>query len=110
MEIEIVTTKRKLTKSIINQMQEIKFKEIDNVNVLGFVIGASPTKRKVLILEVDRFEYRIAYCNWKKWDTELTRPYKNRFSAEKVFKDKESCAKYYYAIEEFKKQAVQIYI
>ena len=111
MEIEIVTTKKKLTKSIVNQMLELKFKELDNATVLGFVINVSPTKGKVLILEIDRFEYRIAYCNWKFWETtSLTRPYKNRYTTEWTFDNKEDCKKYFDAIQAFKEEAIQIYI
>jgi len=107
MEIEIVTTKKKLTKSIIEQTREIKLEEIENANVLGFVM-LNPI---VILLKIDRFEYRKIYWHWRKsGNTDLCRTVKGRYNVDKLFKTEDERNKYFLKLEEFKKDAVQIYI
>ncbi len=107
MEIEIVTTKKKLTKAFIEQMREIKLDELENANVLGFV-NIVPI---VIILEIDRFEYRKMYWHWNKSGTvHIHRTIKQRYTCEKVFKTEDERDKYLSKLNEFKDEAVQIYI
>ena len=109
MEIEIITAKKKLTKSLVSQMMQIKFNELDNVRVLGFVIGVVKNKERVLILEVSRCEYRVAYCNWRMWDESMLPRNKNRYvnvGCDSV----RDCKKYYEQMELFKDMAIQIYM
>ena len=110
MEIEIVTTKKKLTKSIVSQMQNLSLSEIDNVNVIGFVNNIDVNSPRVLILEIDRFEYRKVYWDWRLGTKSLYRNLKGHWIQKKEFKSEDDCRKYYNAIQEYKKQAVQIYI
>lgn len=107
MEIEIVTTKKKLTKSIIEQMREIKLEELENANVLGFVMF-NPI---VILLEIDRFEYRKMYWHWNRSGiTHLYRTIKGRYTVDKPFKTENERDLYFTKLEEFKDEAVQIYI
>lgn len=107
MEIEIVTTKKKLTKSFIEQMREILLDEIDNASVIGFV-NINPI---VIILEINRFEYRKIYWNWFKSGTNhIRRTVKRKFTTEKCFKTEQDRDKYMQKLNEFKNEAVQVYI
>lgn len=107
MEIEIVTTKKKLTKSIIEQMREVNIEEIENANVLGFVM-LNPI---VILLELDRFEYRKMYWHWnRRGTTHLYRTIKGRYTVDKPFKTEEERDLYFAKLNELKDDAVQIYI
>ena len=111
MEIDIVTTKKKLTKSIINQMQELKLDEIDDdVNVLGFVNNFDTNKTRIIIVELRMFDYRIVYWNWRLGTTKLYRDLKRNWVVEKIFKTQQDTLKYFNALQEYKKYSEQIYI
>ncbi len=106
MEIEIVTTKKKLTKSLIQQMREIQLDEIMNANVLGF-INDNPV---IILLELNRFEYRKMYIGWKPSSTYCLYRKLGKYTVEKKFKEEEHCKLYYDKMCEFKQEAIQIYI
>jgi len=107
MEIEIVTTKKKLTKAFIDQMMEVKLDELENSNVLGFV-NILPI---VIILEIDRFEYRKMYWHWNKsGTTHLYRTIKGRYTVDKSFKTEDERDLYFAKLNKFKDEALQIYI
>ena len=58
MQIEIVTTKKKLTKSILNQMRYAPTSQIRGWEVLGYVVKCVKTLRKALLIKFDD-EYYI---------------------------------------------------
>jgi hypothetical protein len=105
-EIEIVTTKKKLTKAFIDQMREITLDELDNASVLGFV-NINPS---ILLLELGRFEYRKIYWHWYKSGKEYMYRKLGKWTVEEKFSSEENRDKYIAKLSEFKKEAVQIYI
>jgi len=64
MEIEIITTKKKLSKSIINQMPAANKFELKNGIVLGYVLGIVKDSFKTGIILFDN-EYYVFALNWK---------------------------------------------
>jgi len=107
MEIEIVTTKKKLTKSLIQQMREIQLEELETANVLGF-INDNPI---IILLELDRFEYRKMYWHWdRSGNNDISRRVKGRYITRKHFKAMGDRDRYLSKLDEFKKESVQIYI
>jgi len=73
MEIEIITTKTKLTKFILNQMFSRENKEILNhYNVLGYIVNIVKNKFKAVIIE-QKGEYYILATNWKKGEKSISR-------------------------------------
>jgi hypothetical protein len=105
-EIEIVTTKRKLTKNIIDQMKEIALTELDDAYVLGFV-NINPT---VILLELHRFEYRKIFWHWYKNGNNQIYRKMGIWNVERNFNNEIDLDRYLLKLDEFKKQATQIYI
>ena len=68
MEIEIVTTKKKLTKSIISQMRGAGLEQLKNGKVLGYVIGVLKENYKAMIIEYES-DYYIISCNYTKGES-----------------------------------------
>lgn len=70
MEIEIITTKKKLTKSLVNQMRTAGMKELDahDVHVLGYLIGVVKGMRKAVLLKSGA-DYFVISPNWEKGET-----------------------------------------
>jgi hypothetical protein len=111
MEIEIVTTKRKLNKHIVKQMQELKPEEIsDEVEVIGYVCNIEPNTPKLLIVQLQRFDYRIVHWNWRLGTTNLYRNLRKGWVCEMKLNDADKALKYYEAVQEYKKYAEQIYL
>lgn len=106
MEIEIVTTKKKLTKSLVRQMREIKLSEMDTANVLGFV-NDNPV---LIILEIDRFEYRKIHWHWYRGGESSIYCKVGKYTLQNTFKTGDEADKYILKLNEFRNEAVQIYI
>lgn len=106
MEIEIVTTKKKLTKSIIEQIPHIKLEELENANILGHVILDYTT----ILFEIDRFEYRKAYWHWFKSGTKDICRRVGRYTQTREYNSESDRDLFMSKLEEFKKQSVQIYV
>jgi len=60
MEIEIVTAKQKLSKSLINQMQEATPMALKRGTVLGYMINVRKTEHKTILLKYDGQYYAIS--------------------------------------------------
>ena len=96
MNIEIVTTKKKLTKSLINQMPDgMDFKILEKCMVLGFITGI---RNNAIVLVHYNGEYYVIDANWKKsTPTTLSRKtakFSRKFGylqRKKEFKDESSC-------------------
>lgn len=63
MQIEITTTKKKLTKSFINQMHRANLEILQQGNVLGYIINAKKDARKIILIEYKNDHY-IIETNW----------------------------------------------
>ncbi len=106
MEIEIVTTKKKLTKSLIAQIPHVKLDELENVNVLGHVI----LDCTIILFEIDRFEYRKAYWHWFKSGTKDIYRRVGKFTYTREYNSESDRDLFLSKLEEFKKESIQIYI
>ena len=70
--IELLTTKRKLTKSIISQLRQAPLEVLISGHPLGFVIGVKKNCYKIIIIQFDKDYYYIEY-NWKLGEKSITR-------------------------------------
>ena len=60
MQIEIITTKKKLTKSIVNQMIRASLTEtLINCKPLGFLVGVVKNCPRAILIELDGNHYTI---------------------------------------------------
>lgn len=87
MKIEIVTVK--LTKSKLNQMHEAHFDAIKNGEVLGFVIGAIKTIRKIILIKYNN-DYYILPANYIKSEGRIFR-YVGKWTSFKEFENQNEC-------------------
>ena len=65
MEIEIITTKKKLTKKIILQMQSATLEALEKGKVIGCVVRIVKKQYKTMLLHYGGIFYRIS-MDWKK--------------------------------------------
>ena len=109
MEIEIVTTKKKLTKSLINQMRQANLNVLKCGKPLGFVIGIIKDNYKAILIEYDS-DYYVISANYTKGDTSVYRKI-GRWSSKIGFETSEVCNEWWEAYQSVKeKAATQIYI
>lgn len=66
MEIEIITTKKKLTKSLINQMQGPSILSLELGTGLGYLINVCKDSNRILLIKRDN-EFFILPMNWE-WE------------------------------------------
>lgn len=110
MEIEIVTAKKKLSKTLIKQMNEITLDELEEASVMGYINDIDAQTPRIILFETDRFEYRIGHWNWRLGVSKLYRPWKGSFVREKQFNKPEDCKRYHELLQEAKSQSIQIYV
>ena len=72
MEVEIVTTKKKLTKAIVNQMRRPSLETMKNGDVLGYLIGVVKNVPWAILIH-NNGEYFILESGWKKGETSVYR-------------------------------------
>lgn len=89
MEIEIITTKKKLTKSIVNQMQCPSLSILKEGIALGFMIGIVKHQFKTILIQNNKKYYIIA-TNYVQGATTVYRRYKG-WSQKIEFKTPELC-------------------
>lgn len=70
--IEIVTTKKKLNKSLINQMPIAKIEQFRNGLVLGHLIGIKKQSYLTGLIELNE-EYYCFATDWKKGNSRIYR-------------------------------------
>lgn len=75
MEIEIVTTKKKISQSIIKQMARISYEEMEGAECLGYVLNIVKDTYKAFIIKLANGEYRMLEYSWFTMDN-ATRVYK----------------------------------
>ena len=109
MEIEIVTTKKKLTKSLINQMRHAPINVLKHGMVLGFVIGVIKDNYKAIIIQHEGDYYTIS-AYYTKGDISVSRKIGRWFQSIK-FESAADCDDWWAAYLIVKEKAVeQIYI
>lgn len=72
MEIEIITTKKKISKSIINQMRKATVQAVISGESIGYVVNIVKDSGKSLIINYAG-EYFTFPCNYKKGDVSIYR-------------------------------------
>ena len=109
MEIEIITTKKKLSKSIVNQMRHAPLGVLKDGKPLGFVIGVvKKCYKAILIQHMDNY-YWIP-SNYAKGDTSVYRKV-GKWSSSIKFESTDDCGDWWTAYIEIRERAVNhIYI
>ncbi len=69
MEIELLTTKKKLTKNILNQMYISSFEDMKKGNILGIILNSRKNHSKVILIERDNEYSLLPIYNWEKTET-----------------------------------------
>ena len=64
MEIEIATTKKKISASLIKQFKRIAYYEIEGAECLGYVIKILKDTYKTYIIRLANGEYRMLEYGW----------------------------------------------
>ncbi|MBC8431882.1 MAG: hypothetical protein H8D96_08165 [Desulfobacterales bacterium] len=110
MEIEIVTTKRKLTKSIVNQMVRASLTEtLINCKPLGFLVGVVENCPRAILIEHNGNYYTIP-SNYTKGSFSVLRKI-GRWHQSIKFDSEEACNEWWIAYKAVISEADrQIYI
>ena len=109
MQIEIVTTKKKLTKSLVNQMQSATVPAMQEGTVLGYMVNAKKDDYKTILIEYDG-KYYVMPHNWTKGDTSIYRRI-GKWSCNKKFSSVFACDNWWRAYQKALNAATtQIYI
>ena len=108
MEIEILTTKKKLSKSIINQMFVATTDTVMHGIKLGYVVNVRKNMGKALLIS-HMENYYVFPTNWKKHWKCITRNV-GKGSLEKKFDTADDCNRFWDAYQEILKNVQQIYI
>ena len=109
MGIEIITTKKKLTKSIANQMRHATLEVLKDGEPLGFVIGVVKSNYKAIIIRYNS-DYYVISANYTKGNISVYRKI-GRWSSSIKFETNEACDIWWEAYQIVREKAVnQIYI
>lgn len=112
MEIEIITTKKKLSKSIINQMEFVgnDHKKFKHYKVLGYFRNIVKHVPECAIIKTDR--YILVPLNYTKGSNSVYRRLKSTWTLTLDLKNTQDCDIWYAQYERIKGQCVdnQIYI
>lgn len=95
MQIEIVTTKKKLTKSILSQMPEADTLQMSNGKVLGYIMNSVKDTYKVFLIE-SNLNYYILPANLHKGGN-VKKVYRKlgKWTRHKEFATEEACNDYW---------------
>jgi len=114
MEIEVLTTKKKLTKSLLKQMQKPSFEEMINATCLGFITANFNQWSRNLLLKLNNVnEYRIIGTIWWEHDNktlEYTWFDNEQYISFKSFKSTEERDLFLEKLKEFNETAKHIFI
>ncbi|NIA28832.1 MAG: hypothetical protein GWP06_02830 [Actinobacteria bacterium] len=108
MNIKIITTERKLSKSLVNQMHIASIDTVKHGIKLGYVVNVRKNMGKALLINHND-NYTVFPMNWKKHCKSITRNVGNG-SQEKKFDSADDCSKFWDAYQEILKNVQQIYI
>ena len=113
MEIEVTTTKVKLTKSIVRQMQEVKpktFYTCNNCKVLGYVVNVVKGMDRALIVRVVN-NYYVFSCDWQR-DADRKSIYRHigKYTTYRYFDSEDECWAFWRVYKFVLDDAKQIYI
>jgi hypothetical protein len=110
MDVEILTSKKRLTKSIVNQMQYIRFDELKTAKLLGYVNNLDKNTSRMLLFVTEEGEYKKAFWDWQvSGNFHVIRP-NGRYTMECKFSTTHYRDMFYNMIQEAKNNAKQIYL
>ena len=122
MEIEVITTKRKLTSSILNQIEEATVQEMRNAlwtegGILGYINPPNVGKQRVFLINPAPQVYKlVTNYDWSKGIEHETTAYGKSYSGKvvatvkKQFKDKQSRDEFVRLFKEVKMIALMNHI
>jgi len=109
MQIEIITTKKKLTKSLINQMQRASLDVLKDGTSLGYIINGKKGVYSIILIEHLGL-YNFIEGNWGKRSESVSRQIGKYFQSIK-FNTSEECTIWWNYYKKRLDQAInQIYI
>ena len=109
MEIEITTTKKKLSKSLINQMRQASKEVLTHGETLGYLINVRTGSHKILLITCDD-EFFIIPTNYTKGEMSVYRRV-GKWSSAIRFESPEACNSWWTSYQARLREAVnQIYI
>lgn len=93
MEIEVVTTKKKLTKSIVNQMYFASKKDVLTGTGLGRLVNVRKKNSVVILIRVPEGKYRLINRDYRKRENleSVDRPLRGLIT----FESKEKCQEWW---------------
>ena len=110
MEVELLTTKKKLTKSLISQFRSPDLNILNNGEVLGFVINVVKDSYRTVLIKYENDIYR-EHMSWVYGNGDSVYRSFGKWSQKKIFKDKEEKTKWWDAyVEVLEKAKNQIYV
>ena len=110
MEVELLTTKKKLTKSLISQFRLTNLNILKNGEVLGFVINIVKDSYRTVLIKYENDIYR-EHMSWLDGKGDYVYRSFGKWSQKKIFKDKEEKAIWWEVYcEVLKKAKNQIYV
>jgi hypothetical protein len=111
MEIEIVTTKKKLSSAYIKQFARLSINELDDAECLGFVLNIIKDTYKTYLIKLANGEYRMLEYSWYRYGNDNPKIYKRmkHGTAHIIFDTIEDTQKYICFLKDCEKTS-QIYI
>ncbi len=108
MQITIITTEKKLSRSLITQMGTAGLDQVKNGKLLGYVRNIVKEKPKLLVIEHEGNYYTIS-CDYTKGENRIYRQI-GSWGSYRNFKSENECNEFWKHYEEMVKAAKQIYI
>jgi hypothetical protein len=108
MEIEIITTKKKLTKGLIAQMKRASLSHIKNGESLGYVINCVKGSYKTVLIKY-LSDYYILETSWEKGTLSVYRKV-GKWSQSIKFDSESDCDEWWGAFQPAIKTVTHIYI
>jgi len=109
MEIEIITTKKKLSKSIVNQMREATMVSLKSGTAIGYLINVRKELHKAILIKYDN-EFFIIPTNYVKGKASVYRKM-GKWSQSRKFETPEACNSWWSFYQARMREAInQIYV
>ena len=109
MQIEIITTKKKLTKALISQMHRAHLEVLQQGEVLGYIINTKKDVHKLILILYNN-EYYIIEANWTLGELAVYRKI-GKWTQKKEFKTTQDKLDWWVAYQNIlEKATIHIYI
>ena len=94
MQIEVTTTKKKLTKNLLKQMRGADEEVLKSGNVLGFILNALPRDSKIMLIEYQG-DYHVMSMRYEKGEQTIYRRGRSGSMYQIRFKTSEDAKRFY---------------